>query len=1607
MIMGTRFSLAFVMMMVFANSWAQLAPDFSADPRSGCAPIRVLFTDLSTGNPDRWQWDLGNGVISTSKDPSTTYFTPGIYTVKLTIYKGVDSAVITKPAFVTVYAIPQVSFAARPLTGCVPHVVQFSDSSTTASGTINSWTWDFGDGNLGNVANPVHTYTNAGTFKITLSVRSNEGCTNSFSIDNYIQVNPPLVADFDAVVPPSCKVPVIVSFSDKSVGNNIVGWDWDFGDGNTSTLANPTHSYTTGGSFDVRLIVRNAFGCTDTITRPSLISVGNLAASFNLGTGPFCINQLVPIQNTSTPAGQLDSTIWTFSDGVVLRQTDGVRTYTTPGNINFSMVVWKNGCSDTAFGSYNILNKPPATFTFSPAASCKVPLDVTFQNTTPNSTVISWAFGNSQGSTAQNPTTTYTQFGNFNVTMIVQHNNGCIDTVVQNAAIRIQAPTITSISGLPFDGCAPYSRTFVPTVSSSEPITSWQWNFGDGTTANIERPFKSFNVPGNYTVTLTITTGSGCTQTFTSNVKVAAKPVVAFSAAPLEVCPSDDVTFTDQSTGTITRWFWEFGDGGSSTTKSPTYQYNDTGWMDVRLIVFNENCGDTLLYNRYIYVRPPIAAFTDSSVCSNQLERFFTNNSIGATTWKWFFGDGDSSVVFNPVHVYGAPGSYTVNLKVADSLCKHETSVSIRILDEKANIEMESDGGCTANAYRFYARGPKTNPANISRYEWSINNGPTITTATNVLPQTFNDTATVQIQLIIYDLNGCSDTTIQSFAITSVGTIVNFGPLSQTVCVGNLVSFSDSTKYSSGNPIVRWEWNFGTGSDSIFTAGPFANIYAAAGVYDVRLTVVDSLGCRYTLNRPAAVTVHESVANFTASDTLVCLNSAITFNNASVGSAGSTAALKYKWDFGNGTIDSVINPVVIYPAEGTYNVQLSLVDSYGCSDTLLRPLYVTIANADANFSMSDSFSSCPPLQVSFTNSSVNNQTNFWDFGNGNNSNLVNPAHTYTQPGIFNVKLRVVGNGGCSDSLSKRVVIQGPSGVFSYGPLIGCPPVQVSFVSTTINTKFYTWDYSDGQSDVTTSAIANHAYQIPGTYIPRLILEDGLGCKLPIQGPDTIKVLGAKAFIQSLASYAYCDSATIQFTDSSVVTDAIVRYRWRFGDGTESALSNPSHTYTQPGRYVVTLEVWTANNCYTNDTLNVPIVIAPSPALDYLRDSTVCVPSMVQFTGSWNNPDTTVVTYRWDFGNGQTSTLIIPPPVSYNTPGLFNVSLMGTNNYGCSSTIMKPLNVFDTPRVVASPYAQVCLGDAATLVGSGALTYQWDPHPSLSCTNCASPSARPSGDYVYRVTGTDVNGCISSDTVLIRVKLPGSLSVGVGDTICVGESVQLRANGFELLTWTPSASLNNGRIPNPLARPTSTTRYVVTGTDSLNCFVDSGFIDVVVYPIPQFNISETLIKANFGSAVPLKTQSSADVSRWLWTPSSGLDCANCAEPLVTVTKKQIYTATVSNDGGCVAKDEVAVEPYCTADNVFIPNTFSPNGDGQNDLFYPRGGGVTSIKSMMIFTRWGELVYERKNFALNDVNAAWNGTYKGKPLTPDVYVYVVEVQCGNNEVFGLKGNVTLLR
>ena len=215
------------------------------------------------------------------------------------------------------------------------------------------------------------------------------------------------------------------------------------------------------------------------------------------------------------------------------------------------------------------------------------------------------------------------------------------------------------------------------------------------------------------------------------------------------------------------------------------------------------------------------------------------------------------------------------------------------------------------------------------------------------------------------------------------------------------------------------------------------------------------------------------------------------------------------------------------------------------------------------------------------------------------------------------------------------------------------------------------------------------------------------------------------------------------------------------------------------------------------------------------------------------------------------------------------------------------------------------------------------------------------------------------------------------------------------------------IPNPVATPSSTTQYRVVGYDGHNCFTDTGYVTITVNPNPKVNAGRT---SGYQPELvyPLNpiTQNGPIVS-WQWSPSTYLSCNNCNDPSVTIKKDIDYDVTVKNIYGCVATDSIRIKTFCEGSQIFIPNAFTPDGDGLNDILMVRAKGVEMVRSFRIFSRWGELIFEKKNFAPNDPNFGWDGTIKGVKAPAEVYVYTAEVICDNLETYVFKGNTTILK
>jgi gliding motility-associated-like protein len=1569
---------------------------FSGTPTSGCSPMIVQFTDQSTNNPTSWSWDLGNGTISFLQNPAVTYFTPGTYTVKLTATNASGSNTITKTQYITVNANPVAAFTSTTPAGCYPLPVTFTDNSTPGSGVLNSWLWDFGDGYTSTDQNPSHTYAAAGTYNVTEIVTNSNGCTNSISKTGYITVYDHPIADFSNSSPASCSAPATINFTNLSTGLAPLTYSWDLGDGTTSNATNPTHTYNSNGNFTVKLITTSKNGCVDSIIKTNLLAIGTLQASFT-SADTVCINDSISFTNTSNPAGA--STSWDFGDGTTSNATNPTHSYSIAGTHTVSLTATSNGCTNTTTKSIVVLANPVPAFTADVTVSCHSPLTVNFTDQSINGATYLWDFGDSTTSVQQNPSHTYLGQGTFTVTLTVANAFGCSQTLIKNNYITIQPPVVT-IPGLPDSSCAPFTKSFTANVVSSDPITSYFWDFGDGTTANTLNAIHTYNTPGSYDITFVVTTAGGCSDTtlFPRGIIVSTKPVPDFIGTPTIACARIPIVFTDQTTGGADRWLWKFGDGTTSAKQNPNHVYNDTGYFTVQLIVWNHGCPDTVTKIDYIYIKPPIAVFATSFNCVSPFVRNFTDMSIGADTWSWDFGDATFSNIPSPSHTYADTGQFLATLTVTNisTGCDFTTSQVVNIIAVNPQFFASDTIICKNDSTSFTAA--VNNPANIASYNWDFGDGGNANGAS--VNHTYALSGTYNVQLITTDIHGCKDTLIKPAYVRVNGPVAKFTPPAGG-CLNLLTTFTDNSTNDGIHPIKQWIWNFGDGTvPDTLSAGPFQHAYAIAGNYTVTLKVTDSVGCSDTYSAPLII-AHPHAA-FISPDTLTCSNNPVHFTNQSTGTN-----LSYLWNLGDGNTSTVKNAVHSYVNDSFYTIKLVVTDKYGCVDSATRPNYIDIVTPVADFKMSDSFSTCPPLRVLFTDSSKHAITRLWNFGDGSTSNIINPSHFYTYPGSYTVTLTITGPSGCTSVKTNHVTIDGPSGSLIYTAVTQCIPVTIGFSSVAINTVSYTWDYNDGTTITTLADSSQHTYTYPGFYLPKMILADAAGCHVAIVGIDTIKANGVIAGF-NFVNHFFCDSGFVDFHDSSASNEA-VSYLWDFGDGSTSIQQNPTHHYTTGGLFYPLLTATTTSGCIDSSRALVPIKIIPSPKIAIGTSPDSCTTLHELFTGNIIFVDTSALSWSWNLGNGIGSTLQNPPLQSYPAAGTYNISLIATNSSGCADTANTSVNAFPIPVVTTNPDAFICLGSSVTLTAAGAATYTWNPGAGLGCNNpsCSSVTGSPIVKTTYVVTGTTIHGCTDSAAVTISIQYPFIMNYGQPDTICIGQGISLFATGADQYIWSPAARLNNPTSSTPTASPLTTTNYMVIGSDNNGCFHDTGFVAINVYPLPTVDAgSDKTI--NVGDSIILNPTVSADTKSVAWVPNADIS-NNLYYPGVNVQPKQTttYLVTVTNAGGCQATDNVTVFVVCNGANLFIPNTFSPNGDGANETFYPRGRGLFKVKSFLIFNRWGQVVYQKANFLPNDPASGWDGIFNGVKVDPDVYVYTIDIICDNDFILTYKGNIALMR
>ena len=1379
----------FIPILFSFSTKAQLHADFTSDVVKGCSPLVVQFTDNSTGKPTEWQWDLGNGTQSSNQSPSAIFLNAGTgtvtYTIKLIIKNSSGTDSIVKKQYISVYSNPQVSFTSDLTQGCPPFTAHFTDKSKSSAGTISDWLWDFGEGIVSKEKNPSHTYSLPNIYTVSLTASNSMGCKQTYVWQKYVQVFDTVKADFDYSYTNICQSPAPITFSNhSSSATPISSFNWIFGDNQTSNDSAPKHTYNNTGTYNVKLIATNNRGCKDTIAKN--LTIGKVGADFTYIKSTACTNSSVTFTNTSST---IPTTVkWDFGDGFTSTIISPDHVYKIAGKYIVTMTADFGSCTSSTKKDITIQNRPLALFEVSKTDVCQVPYKVQFTNNSTNAISYNWTFGDEKTGTENNPAHTYTSAGFLDVKLVASSANGCADSLIKKQAVRLGPPIIDTLgTKFPVSGCVPQIISLNPHITSAEPIIKYKWDFGDGTTSEEPKPTHQYNKEGVFTVQLIVFTSSGCSDTliYQKAVNTVSPPVPGFTANMFDVCASMPITFTDTSKGNITNWWWQFGDGGTSTLQNPSHKYGDTGYLKVTLVVANNGCSDTLIKEKYVHIRPPVASFFPIMDCTEPYKRTFTDKSKGALLWDWDFGDGSSAQEPSPLHNYNSTGTYIVKLVVKNKECADTSKQTIRVVDEHPSFsyKLAGEAACRNDVIKFTAA--KFTGGNISSFNWNFgDNTPVNISPNSTITHKYDSIGNFAPQLITTDVLGCKDTINSRVDIKVFGPKANFSNR-VGICIHSTADFTDNSKDDGIHPITRWEWSYGESKTVSYSTAPFSHLYDTSGYFDVKLSVYDNYGCKDSLAKPKAIQVTNPIADFTSAAPVKCVGNNVSFVNKAKGEN-----LIYSWDFGDNTLQSAETaPVHTYNEIGFYNVKLSVTDKYGCKAENDKKSFVTISNPKAAFNMNGPTSgNCPPLIVKPTNDSKDFTSISWSFGDGAIANLDSPTHIYTQGGNYELKLIAKGFGECYDTALQIIKLKGPSGSFSYDLVKGCNPSIATFNAVTKNAAKIYWDYSDGNVDTGMVSMKKHTYKAYGQYIPKLVVTDNAGCQIGIENRDTIYIAGVKPNYL-FTSQAACDSSIAAFVEvSTPYWDEVKSYQWNFGDGTTSNDNNPMHYYISSGKYTTKLKVSTGSGCTDSLLQTVDVTVPKSPVVSIMVPDSLCIGTLASLYANDSEKEPTAT---WQWALNKSTNLGTSQNLSYqfDKSGPFELSAIATTSFGCTDSVTHNINVVAAPTVNAGLDTFVCKGSATLLTATGANNYNWKSTSSYSCEKCASTLVSPSEESQYMVTGTNDFGCKANDTVNVSVIEPVNITVQ-SDTLCLGENATLQVSGAKLYNWSPAIFLSD-------------------------------------------------------------------------------------------------------------------------------------------------------------------------------------------------------------------------
>lgn len=1280
--------LLFCFSIVRSQSQLPAKALFTQDKVKGCLPLIVKFDNTSTGNIAAYQWEFGNGNISSLKNPGAVYTKAGEYSVKLIVtdISGTKDT-LEKKMLIKVFGKPVAGFKETKTGGCENDIFSFHDTSISNVGNITKWQWNFGDGSSDTTPHPTHKFSKAGIYGVSLIIEDINGCKSFVNKAQLITITKKVQVSFTADNTGACKVPLKANFNNNSITNNAnqYTYKWKFGTGDSSTKENPSYTYTKMGQYDVELSLTDNNNCVSSLKQDKYISIGKTQANFSIKNNKGCIPYTPIIEDKSIGVPSNATYTWFFSNGDSAVGKQPNYAFTKAGTYNVTLAITSpSGCNDTKTitNAITVKQAPVATFSHNNPVSCSVPHTVNYAPALKNSTAWTWDFGDGETSTKKNPKKVYTTPGVYDVTLTITDVNGCSNSFTKKRLVKVNTQIAQFIPSVDH-GCVPLKVDFSNTSQSYFGITQYDWDFGNGQKSNQQQPNITYNNAGTYYPKLIVRDNNGCTDTMVfDSIPVGIKTNPNFYTNRRAGCTKDMriVEFynrTNTTTQRLDSFYWDFTNITSKDVHPVIDYVTHPGVYDVKLVSYSNGCADTLIKKDYITIYMPDAdAHITEDPCVLDTVNF-KNTSIGGHIFTWTLDD-DTISQTQEFDRFLNPGAYHLELFVKDTItgCWDTKEYSI-VIREPLNpgFTISVDSICANKNFLV-----EDTTKNIAKSTWDFGNGTTAEGKTQT--PFYYYPGKYDITLNVTDIYGCKESITKPSTVKILGP--DFTPIvtpnagcfpldAQLIKVGQSVHGIESVVWSEGNQQIKSfadtiPYQFNTEYNNMHTDG--TRIY---------LTITDKIGC--TVSKNATVKLSKPSADIAYNNTLLCDETQVNFYH-NTNTSKSVGALDYNWLVNNKEVFTAENNTKAFTKEGNNSFKLVVKDkTYGCVDSSSQNIEVLTKHLQAKFIIDETETTCPPLISTFTDASTARNTSIanitWDFGDGASSEITQPVKNYFYPGNYDISYKIIDVDGCEDSVTvkSQIKVGGPTGEYELSKDKGCVPFDVTFQSKSKNAKLVNWDFGNGQ--LGNGYNTTTAYTIPGTYTPTFVVEDSFGCKVvyPVK-----PIVGLASPLPTFSVSGKCLYDVFEFENTSNFTDGennsvATKYEWTIDGNSQNIQENISHRFSNSGKHTVALKATLDNECSATAKKEINIKALKA---DYdAHENPLCRFSYINLTDK-SIAEAGVAEWQWNLGDGRKDS-VQNPHYFYPNPGEYQVTLIIKDNEGCYDTLVNGelVEVFDT------------------------------------------------------------------------------------------------------------------------------------------------------------------------------------------------------------------------------------------------------------------------------------------------------------------------------------------